>query len=173
MKRIGIGLVLVILLSSLGLAACQPAASPSESIKIGALLPLTGALLQEGPNIRKGAELALEHYGGQVAGKKIELVIEDDATDPTIALDKARKLVERDKVDIMMVSLHAGAGQAVMPYLTEKKIIGIKRGTVSRASNGQIPLPIRAGGHKQTGDSVHGRLRLQYIEVQKSSYHWS
>src|SRR3989304_1817660 len=83
----------------------RPAAAASKTsgkpIKIGALLPLTGALLHEGPQVRKGIELALEHNANMVAGRKIELFVEDSATDPTTALDKARKLVERDGVSII------------------------------------------------------------------------
>ncbi len=120
------------------LAVFQPAAAApakaGKTIKIGALLPLTGALLHEGPQVRKGIDLALEHYGGRVAGKKIELYVEDSGTDPTTALDKARKLVERDGVSIIIGPQASNVAQAVQPYLMEKKIISLK----SR----QFPIPL-------------------------------
>ena len=61
------------------------AAEASGPIKIGALLPLTGALLHQGPKARDGIQWALDDAKWQVAGRKIELILEDSATDPTTA----------------------------------------------------------------------------------------
>jgi branched-chain amino acid transport system substrate-binding protein len=97
----------------------------AEPIRIGALLPLTGALLKEGPLDKEGMEMAFEDAGWEVAGRKIELIIEDDATDPTTALDKARKLVERDKVVAIIGPHHSGVANAVQPYMNQP-IVNLK-----------------------------------------------
>ncbi|UCG65162.1 MAG: ABC transporter substrate-binding protein [Deltaproteobacteria bacterium] len=102
------------------------AAEPSKPIKIGALLPLTGALLPQGPKARFGIEMALEDAGWQAAGRKIELIVEDSATDPTTALDKARKLVERDKVIAIIGPNHSGVANAIQPYMNKNKVISMK-----------------------------------------------
>ncbi len=116
--------------------AATPSAVPAPPIRIGALLPLTGALLTEGPKLKNAIELALDHYNWQVADRKVELFIEDDATDPTAALDKTRKLVERDRVSIIIGLQHSGVAQAVQPYLTEKRVVCLK----SR----EFPIPLTA-----------------------------
>lgn len=106
--------------------AAPTAAAPATPIKIGVIIPLTGALMHEGPLVKKGIDLALEHYNWEVAGRKVEIIVEDSATDPTTALDKARKLVERDKVSIVIGPQASNVAQAVQPYLMEKKIISLK-----------------------------------------------
>ncbi len=161
------------------LALCQPAAAAPAAargpIKIGALLPLTGALLHEGPQVKRGIELALEHYGNVVAGRKIELLVEDDGTDPTAALDKARKLVERDGVSIVIAPQASNVANAVQPYLTEKKIISLK----SR----QFPLPltrkfpylfVAEGTHRQTtapmGDYAYNVLKYKTVSTMMADF---
>src|SRR5574341_919204 len=97
-----LGLWVTLVLSGWAAPSFGQGTAPAAPIKIGALLPLTGALMNQGPHVRAGIQLALEHYGYEVAGRKVELIIEDSATDPTTALDKARKLVERDNVRMII-----------------------------------------------------------------------
>ncbi len=156
-------------------AVAAPAATAGKPIKIGALLPLTGALLHEGPQVRKGIELALEHYGNSVAGRKIELIVEDDGTNPTVALDKARKLVERDGVPIIIGPQASNVANAVQPYLMEKKIISLK----SR----QFPIPLTQkfpylfvadGTQKQVtatmGDYAYNVLKYKTVSTMTADY---
>jgi ABC-type branched-subunit amino acid transport system substrate-binding protein len=133
---IPLGLLVTLVLSGWAAPSLGQAEALAPPIKIGCLLPFTGALMTQGPHVRDGIQLALEHYGNEVAGRKIELIIEDDGTDPTTALDKARKLVERDKVAIIIGPQAGHVVQAVQPYLTERKIICLK----SR----QFPMPLTA-----------------------------
>jgi branched-chain amino acid transport system substrate-binding protein len=108
----------------------------SEEIKIGAILPLTGALLRQGPKVQEGAQMAFEDAGWQVAGKKIKLIVEDSGTNPTTGLDKARKLVESDKVIAIMGPQHSGVANAIQPYMNKNKVLSLK----SR----QFPKPLIA-----------------------------
>ncbi len=80
----------------LGLLA--PGAEAQAPIKIGFLAPLTGAFAQIGKDLVNGSDLYLDEIGHQVAGRKIEVIVEDTQGDPSTALTKARKLVEQDKV---------------------------------------------------------------------------
>ena len=139
-------------------------------IKIGALVSLTGAYVHEGPGILKGMQLALEHYGRQAGGREIQMVVEDDGTDPSIALDKVRKLVEGDKVSMVLVSLFATAGRAVMPYLTEKKIVGIKQAQFPAPLIAEFPYIFVPGGTpKQVtwpmGDYAYNTMKLRKISI--------
>lgn len=155
-------------------ATPEPGTS-GPAIKIGALVSLTGAFVHEGPGIRRGIELALEHYGGQAGGRKIQMVIEDDGTDPSIALDKVRKLVEGDKVSIVLLSLYAAAGQAVMPYLTEKKIVGIKQGQFPAPLIAKFPyIFVPCGTNRQVtwpmGDYAYDTMKLRRSSVMGPDY---
>ena len=91
----------------IGLAVAGAAA---ETIKIGALMSLTGALGPYGPAIANGAQLAVDQINaaGGVLGKQLELIIRDDATSPDIGRDAATKLVELDKVTAIVGALRAG-----------------------------------------------------------------
>jgi len=66
-------------------------------------------------------ELKLDEVGWEVAGRKIELIKEDHGSDPVKAVDKARKLVEHDKVDVILGPMLSSAGLAVANYLMESR----------------------------------------------------
>jgi branched-chain amino acid transport system substrate-binding protein len=72
--------------------------------------------------IEPGIRMKLDEVGWQVAGRKIELIVEDDAFDPTLSVEKAKKLVGVDKVDVIFGSLLVSCSLAVSSYLTPYKI---------------------------------------------------
>lgn len=166
--------ILFLVLATYKPSFAAPAIS-EKPIKIGVLASLTGALLREGPQVIRGIELAMEHYGNSVAGRKIEVIIEDDATDPTTAMDKVRKLVERDGVCVIIGMQASFVANAVQPYLTEKKIISLK----SRAY--PIPLAkkfpyifVAEGTFKQTtsilGDYAYNVLKYKTASAMAPDY---
>ncbi len=91
-------------------------------IKIGFIAPLSGGMAANGKDMLAGIQLALEEIGYQVAGRKIELIVEDDEAVPATGLTKTRKLVEKDGVHIMTGGLMASTGYALMPYIDSKEI---------------------------------------------------
>lgn len=88
-----------------------------EPIKIGALLDMTGPAADLGPLFKNGVEMALEEFNYEVAGRPVELIVEDSATDPPVALEMARKLVEVDGVDAIVGPLMGDAHLSIAPYL--------------------------------------------------------
>ena len=96
--------------------------APEKPIKIGAIFDLTGTLAPLGEDSKRGAQLALEQAGNRVAGKPIEFIFEDGASDPTTTLDKTRKLVETDKVAVTFGPVHSGCGEAIAGYLDRVKV---------------------------------------------------
>jgi branched-chain amino acid transport system substrate-binding protein len=97
--------------------------SSAAPLKIGAILDMTGPAAMLGPLFKDGIVMALEENKNQVAGRPIELIVEDSATDPTTALEKARKLVERDKVNIIIGPLMGDAHFAIDPYVATKNVL--------------------------------------------------
>ena len=67
----------------------------------------------------KGIELAIEQLGGQIAGRPIEYIKADNGSDPVQAVDKARQLVESDKIDVMIGPIFSPANAAVTDYLAK------------------------------------------------------
>src|SRR4029453_2273683 len=69
-------------------------------IKIGFISPLTGAISPAGKDMYSGCELYWQESGWQMAGRKVEVVLEDNEGNPATALVKLRKLVENDRVPV-------------------------------------------------------------------------
>ncbi len=86
------------------LVASASSVSAQETIKIGVLEPLTGPFAASGTYVTNGAKIAADEINakGGVLGKKIELVIEDNKSNPTEAASAAEKLMVRDKVPVIM-----------------------------------------------------------------------
>jgi branched-chain amino acid transport system substrate-binding protein len=114
-----LALVLVGIISSTPSPSWAQAKSP---IKIGFITPLSGGMAANGKDMLAGIQLYLEEIGYQAAGRKIELIVEDDEATPATSLTKTRKLVEKDGVHIMSGGLMASTGYALVPYIDENQI---------------------------------------------------
>ena len=90
-------------------------------IKIGVLRPITGPQVHEGTGIENGLKTYFETVGNQVAGRPIQLIFEDDASNTQQGLDRARKLVEQDKVNIITMPVNSGVTLAAASYTTGKE----------------------------------------------------
>jgi branched-chain amino acid transport system substrate-binding protein len=85
-------------------------------IKIGLLTPLTGVVASGGKEIQEGFDLYWNQVGHKIAGREVQVFVEDDGSNPDIALQKARKLTEQTKVDFLIGDLLANTGLAVAEY---------------------------------------------------------
>lgn len=120
-KYVAISTLAAIILLTLA-TSCAPTA-PKSSVKIGLLLDFSGMGGADiGPYHKEGVELKLDEVGYQVAGRKIELIIEDNAGDPALGAQKAKKLVEADKVDAVIGPVWAHVASATAPIFAEAKI---------------------------------------------------
>jgi branched-chain amino acid transport system substrate-binding protein len=115
-------LTLVALAALVATAGAPPAAHAQGPIKIGLLAPLTGAASALGKDMLTGTELYLDEIGRQVAGRKIELIVEDTEGNTSTALTKSRKLVDQDKIHILTGGLLASTGYALHPFVDAQKI---------------------------------------------------
>jgi branched-chain amino acid transport system substrate-binding protein len=111
----------MILVLTLALLALSPGvSSPQSTLKpviIANLACFTGIGAEVNPWMLRGAELACDEFGWKVGGREIKLVSEDSASDPTIAADKAKKLLEVDKADAFIGPLPASAAFPVAALL--------------------------------------------------------
>jgi len=94
-----------------------PALASSHPIKIGVIYPFTGPLAGLSELYRPGTEIAFEQAGYQVAGRKIQLIFEDTEGKPDVGLTKTRKLVERDKVDLLIGPVSSAVALAIRDYV--------------------------------------------------------
>jgi branched-chain amino acid transport system substrate-binding protein len=107
--------MLFIVLTSMSVSAAEP-------IKIGVLLPMSGVLAALSSEEINGMKMAIDEFGGAIAGRKIELFIEDDESKPNVGLEKARKLVFSDHIDILTGVVSSAVALAVGPFFEKNKI---------------------------------------------------
>jgi branched-chain amino acid transport system substrate-binding protein len=97
-------------------AVSGTAFAQGQPVKIGLLATLEGPFAAGGADGMRGAELAVRQRGGVVDGRKIEIIKASSNATPDVAVNAARKLVEQDKVDILVGPLSGGEGIAVKDY---------------------------------------------------------
>ena len=107
-----------------------------ETIKIGVTQPLTGAFAASGNYVAQGAKIAEDEINkaGGVLGKKIQLIIEDNKSNPTEAVSTVEKLTQKDKVPVLMGAWSSTLTLAVMPKLEEYRVPMV----VETSSSGKI-----------------------------------
>ena len=110
--------VLVVLLAG---ALLTPPGFAQAPIKIGVIQPLSGPVAASGSYVRMGAEIARDWINarGGIKGRKVELVIEDNKSDPKEAASAAEKLIVRDRVPAIMGAWGSSMTLAAMPKLEE------------------------------------------------------
>jgi branched-chain amino acid transport system substrate-binding protein len=111
-----------------------------DSIKVGILGPMTGPNVDIGCTMRDGAILAMEEINaeGGIAGKKFEWVIVDDEASPAKSVNGAKKLVFKDKVDLIIGPANSGCALAVGEVTVPNKIVNIVPG-----QNAKLTAPER------------------------------
>jgi branched-chain amino acid transport system substrate-binding protein len=117
-------------------------AQQGTPVKIGLLATLEGPFAAGGADGMRGAELAVKQAGGVVAGRKIEIVKASSNANPDVAVNAARKLVEQDKVDILVGPLSGGEGIAIKDYSkTQPQTTFINGGSGAQATTLVSPSP--------------------------------
>ena len=128
-------------LAAIGVTAAGTAAA-QQTIKIGLLATLEGPFAAGGQDSMRGAELAVKQRGGMVAGKKIQIIKASSDAKPDVAVNATRKLVEQDKVDIMVGPLSGSEGIAVKDYSkTQPNITFINGSSGAQATTLVNPSP--------------------------------
>ena len=113
-----------------------------QPVKIGVLATLEGPFAAGGADGMRGAELAIRERGGVVAGRKIEMIKASSDAKPDVAVNSARKLVEQDKVDILVGPLSGGEGIAVKDYSkTQPQVTFINGSSGAQATTLTSPSP--------------------------------
>jgi branched-chain amino acid transport system substrate-binding protein len=110
------------------LAAPHVLAQGNAPVRIGNINSYTGGLAYAGENNLNGMNLYFDSINWTVAGRKIELIKEDDQFNPQIGLQKAKKLVEGDKVDLVVGIQASNVALAVLNYMKQQKAFYVVSG---------------------------------------------
>ena len=102
-----------------------PAAAQSGKLKVGLMLPYTGTFAQLGVAIENGFRLAIAEQGGKLGGRDIEWFKVDDEAEPAKGIENANKLVQRDKVDVVIGTVHSGVQMGLHKVARESGVLSI------------------------------------------------
>ena len=97
----------------------------SNKIRVGIMLPYTGTFAQLGVAIENGMRMALDQAGGKLGGRDIEFFKVDDESEPAKAAENANKLVLRDKVDVLVGTVHSGVQMGIHKVVRDNNTLSI------------------------------------------------
>jgi branched-chain amino acid transport system substrate-binding protein len=134
---------------ALGVVSSRTAFSQSEPLRIGFLTVNTGPLAAGGKQQIEGAAFFLKERGGMIGGRKVELITEDTAGNPALAITKTQGLVERYKVHVIIGPLASNEALAIDSYIRDAKatlITTTSAATVDLKSHAVNPWVLHAFG---------------------------
>lgn len=92
-------------------------------LRIGLMLPYSGTYAALGNSITNAFKLGVAEQGGKLGGREVEYFTVDDESDPAKAPDNANKLVKRDKVDILVGTVHSGVALAMAKVARDNNVL--------------------------------------------------
>lgn len=99
-------------------------ASAQEAVKIGLVAALSGQSAKSGEAIVRGLSIAIDEINakGGLLGRKVELVVRDDESNPAKGVIAARELVQRERVVAMIGGLDTPVSLAIVPFANQAKV---------------------------------------------------
>ena len=101
--------------------AC-PAIAQGAPLKVGLMLPFSGTYAALGDNIVAAFDLFLQEKGGKLGGRAVQVIRLDDESDPSKAVQNVNRLLERDKADILVGTVHSGVVMAMVQASREREV---------------------------------------------------
>ena len=143
-------------------AGTWPTEAQQEPLKVGMIQPLSGPIAAAGSYITNGAKIALDRVNakGGVKGRKLELIIEDNKSDPAETRNAAEKLIVRDKVPVIIGAWGSSMTLAMMP-LAAQHGVGI---VVETSSSVKITDPKTPGAKVVSRISPTSELEALGVE---------
>jgi branched-chain amino acid transport system substrate-binding protein len=111
--------------ASTGLLLPQIVRAQSNKVRVGFMLPYTGTFAPLGVAIENGVRMALNERGGKLGGREIEWFKVDDESEPSKGVENANRLVQRDKVDILIGTVHSGVQMGIQRVARESGVLSI------------------------------------------------
>ena len=111
--------------ASTSLLLPQIARAQSGKVRVGLMLPYTGTFAQLGVAIENGFRLAIAEQGGKLGGREIEYFKVDDESEPSKGIENANKLVQRDKVDVLVGTVHSGVQMGIHKVARDSGVLSL------------------------------------------------
>ncbi len=104
-----------------------------EPVKIAAIFPLTGGSAAEGQDEKMGAEVAMDEINaaGGIFGRRLEIIFEDDELRPAAGTDAAHKVIDVNKVPVIVGTFSSGVTLPVAEYAQQQGVVVINPASTS------------------------------------------
>ena len=129
------------LLAASALLPYPSAIAQSQKVRVGMMLPYTGTYAQLGTAITNGFKLAVGERGGKLGGRELEYFTVDDEAEPSKAPENTNKLVQRDKVDVLIGTVHSGVQMGMVKIAKETNTLMIIPNAGLDAATGALCAP--------------------------------
>lgn len=159
-----IAIVLVIGMVGLSIWNGKAKNEKNDTVKIGVIMPQTGFLASPGQNVINGIRLFVDEFNNKHKEKRIEIVYEDSKSEPKIGVSAINKLINVDKVKLIIGDLGSPIFLAMAPIAEKNKVVMISPG----ASN---PKVSEAGDYIfriYTSDEFDGKVMANYLIKRKN-----
>ncbi|HSV79115.1 MAG TPA: ABC transporter substrate-binding protein [Ramlibacter sp.] len=97
----------------------------SSRIRVGLMLPYTGTYAPLGVAIENGVRMAINEKGGKLGGRDIEWFKVDDESEPSKGVENANRLVQRDKVDVLIGTVHSGVQMGIQRVARDSGVLNL------------------------------------------------
>lgn len=136
------------------------APAAADPVKIGFLATLSGPSAVLGQHMRDGFLLAVKELGGKIGGQETQVIVVDDELKPDVAVQKAKSLMERDKVDFITGLVFSNVAVAVLKPVTanETFLISANAGPSTIAGAGCNPYFFAASYQNDQNHEVLGKF---------------
>ena len=133
MKRFALNIVGVFFLAGLLIAGMSFSVDAAEPVVIGSINPLTGTNAVQGLDMKRGEQLALEEINaaGGINGRPLKIIWEDTESSPKGGMDAVHKLVEINKVPLIIGAYSSGISLPTGQWTNSKKVIQIAEASTS------------------------------------------
>ncbi|MES2191146.1 MAG: ABC transporter substrate-binding protein [Pseudomonadota bacterium] len=111
--------------ASTGLLLPQIVRAQTGKVRVGFMLPYTGTFAQLGVAIENGFRMAINEQGGKLGGREIEYFKVDDESEPSKGIENATKLVQRDKVDVLVGTVHSGVQMGIQKVARDSGVLSL------------------------------------------------
>jgi branched-chain amino acid transport system substrate-binding protein len=105
--------------ASAGFLLPQIVRAQGSKVRVGLMLPYTGTYAQLGVAIENGVRMAINEKGGKLGGREIEWFKVDDESEPAKGVENANRLVQRDKVDVLIGTVHSGVQMGIQKVVRD------------------------------------------------------
>jgi branched-chain amino acid transport system substrate-binding protein len=119
------------------------AARAEDTVKIGLILPMTGQQASTGREVEAGVKLWMARHGDKAGGKKVEVIVKDDATVPATTRRLAQELVVNDKVAVIAGFGITPSAMAAAPIATQSKTPMVVMAAATSAITEASPFIVR------------------------------